>query len=32
MVQQWVDTQSGSAVTIQRNVNVLAQILDLCSA
>ncbi|MGJ4169946.1 tyrosine-type recombinase/integrase [Corynebacterium macclintockiae] len=28
MVQQWVDTQSGGAVTIRRNVNVLAQILD----
>ena len=28
MVQQWVDTQTGGAVTIRRNVNVLAQILD----
>lgn len=28
MVQQWVDTQSGGAVTIRRNVNVLAQVLD----
>ena len=28
MVQQWVDTQPGGAVTVRRNVNVLAQILD----
>lgn len=28
MVQQWVDTQPGGAVTIRRNVNVLAQVLD----
>lgn len=28
MVQQSVDTQTGGAVTVRRNVNVLAQILN----